>query len=135
MELQIKIITMKTSIAVPSTAPVESTVAQPAAQPVTESAEITIDGTQTNTSNTIVVGNISTPAVTSQVITTNVVQPVATSNLTINANVVPIQAQVGVLSVTPIAVLPSLAVTPIGGIAGTVVGGIAGGIAIGGIAI
>ena len=68
-------------------------------------------------------------------ITTNVVQPVATSNLTINANVVPIQAQVGVLSVTPIAVLPSLAVTPIGGIAGTVVGGIAGGIAIGGIAI
>ena len=135
MELQIKITTMKTSIAVPSPAPVESTLAQPAAQPVTESAEITIDGTQTNTSNTIVVGNISTPAVTSQVITTNVVQPVATSNLTINANVVPIQAQVGVLSVTPIAVLPSLAVTPIGGIAGTVVGGIAGGIAIGGIAI
>ena len=68
---------------------------------------------------------------TGQVITTNV----ATSNLTINANVVPIQAQVGVLSVTPIAMIPSLAVTPIGGIAGTVVGGIAGGIAIGGIAI
>ena len=134
MELQIKITTMKTSIAVPSTAPVESTVAQPAAQPVAESAEITIDGTQTTASNTIV-GNISPPAVTSQVTTTNVIQPVATSNLTINANVVPIQAQVGVLSVTPIAMLPSLAVTPIGGIAGTVVGGIAGGIAISGIAI
>jgi len=73
--------------------------------------------------------------VTSQVVTTNVLQPVATSNLTINANIRPIQAQVGVLSVTPIAMLPSLAVTPIGGIASTVVGGIAGGIAIGGIAI
>ena len=135
MELQIKITTMKASIAEPSTAPVESTVTQPAAQPVAESAEVTIDGTETAASNTIVVGNISPPAVTSQVITTNVVQPVATSNLTINANVVPIQAQVGVLSVTPIAMIPSLAVTPIGGIAGTVVGGIAGGIAIGGIAI
>ena len=72
---------------------------------------------------------------TSQVITTNVFQPVATSNLTINANLRPIQAQVGILSVRPIAMLPSLAVTPIGGIASTVVGGIAGGIAIGGIAI
>ena len=131
MELQIKITTMKASIAEPSTAPVESTVTQPAAQPVAESAEVTIDGTETAASNTIVVGDISPPAVTGQVITTNV----ATSNLTINANVVPIQAQVGVLSVTPIAMIPSLAVTPIGGIAGTVVGGIAGGIAIGGIAI
>ena len=91
-----------------------------------------MNGTQTVASNAIVVGNISQPAVTtsSQVITTNI-QPVA-SNLTINANVVPTQVQVGVISVTPgVAMLPSLAVTPIGGIAGTIVGGIT----IGGMAV
>ena len=163
MELQIKITTMKASIAIPSVAvakpavqtvvqqvsePVVQPVAQPNIQSVAEpvvqqvaqstaqQAEITINGSQTAASNTIVVGNISPPPVTGQVITTNVLQPVATSNLTINANVVPIQAQVGVISVTPaVTVLPSLAVTPIGGIAGAVVGGISGGIAIGGIAI
>lgn len=163
MELQIKITTMKTSIVIPSVTvtqpavqpvvqqvfePVVQPVAQPNIQSVTkpvvtqvaqsaaQQAEITINGSQTATSNTIVVGNISPPRVTDQVITTNVFQPVGTSNLIINANVVPIQAQVGVISVTPaVTVLPSLAVTPIGGIAGAVVESITGGIAIGGIAI